>query len=218
MILNLRTLVNDMSPPIITPSLLSAIRNQPHLLKNTWYIVSGVTLSALNRPDEIPSIFRHAIAKGGDSVDSQPDQVEQLAIARQMREALVKSAAICGLPRTINSLLELKKVTPLDLLDEPFGYSPTGRSKDIYNVASSAILLRGQRFFDLIYGKISSRVMNQMDRSGTEDLGLTARLMYGHLLSNNEVLSHAQTSFVVMAGLYVPIEQSPPVSFPAEKS
>ena len=193
-----------MSPaPIITPSLLTAIRNQPHLLKNTWYIVSGVTLSALNRPDEIPNIFQHAITKGGDSVDCQPGRVEQLAIARQMREALVKSAAICGLPRTINSLLELKKATPPDLLDEPLGYSPTGRLRDIYDVPCSAILLRGKRFFDLIYGKISTRVMSQMDRSGTEDLGLTARLMYGHLLSNEEVLNHAQTSFVVMAGLYV---------------
>lgn len=43
--------------------------------------------------------------------------------------------------------------------------------------------------------------MGQMDRSGTEDLGLVARLMYGYVLSNTIVLSSAETSFVLMAGL-----------------
>jgi hypothetical protein len=43
--------------------------------------------------------------------------------------------------------------------------------------------------------------MGQMDRSGTEDLGLLARLMYGYVLSNTSVLSAAETSFVMIAGL-----------------
>lgn len=43
--------------------------------------------------------------------------------------------------------------------------------------------------------------MGQMDRSGTEDLGLTARLVYGHVLSNTRILSPAETSFVLIAGL-----------------
>jgi hypothetical protein len=40
-----------------------------------------------------------------------------------------------------------------------------------------------------------------MDRSGTEDLGLTARLMYGYILSNTSVLTAAESSFVLIAGL-----------------
>ena len=43
--------------------------------------------------------------------------------------------------------------------------------------------------------------MGQMDRSGTEDLGITARLMYGYVLSNTNVLSSAESSFVLIAGL-----------------
>ncbi len=43
--------------------------------------------------------------------------------------------------------------------------------------------------------------MGQMDRSGTEDLGITARLMYGYVLSNTSVLTAAETSFVLLAGL-----------------
>ena len=43
--------------------------------------------------------------------------------------------------------------------------------------------------------------MGQMDRSGTEDLGITARLMYGYILSNTSVLTAAETSYVLLAGL-----------------
>jgi hypothetical protein len=95
----------------------------------------------------------------------------------------------------------LKKVTPVEFQDQPLAYSPTSRAEDIYDVPSSQILRRGQAFFDKIYGKVSQRVMGQMDRSGTEDLGLTARLLYGHLLSNTTVLNSAESSFVLIAGL-----------------
>ena len=148
------------------------------------------------------NVFRFAIGRGlGDGSEHELDTPEQLVIIRQMREALVKSAAICGLPRSINSLLELRKVTPPEFLDEPLAYSPTGRSNELYNLSSSPVLARGKRFFDLLYGKVSARVMGQMDSSGTEDLGLTARLIYSFLLSNERILDASQTSFVLLAGL-----------------
>lgn len=43
--------------------------------------------------------------------------------------------------------------------------------------------------------------MGQMDRSGSEDLGLMARLVYGYILSNTDVLTPVETSFVLIAGL-----------------
>ena len=92
-------------------------------------------------------------------------------------------------------------MTPVHLLDDPAEPSPTLRSTEIRDTAPSKILSRGQSFFDAVYGKISRRVMGQMDRSGTEDLGLAARLMYGYILSNTSVLSPAETSFVLIAGL-----------------
>ena len=66
---------------------------------------------------------------------------------------------------------------------------------------SSTILHRGQMYFNKVYGKVSKRVMGQMDRSGTEDLGITARLLYGYILSNTSVLTAAESSYVLMAGL-----------------
>ncbi|KAL8774691.1 MAG: hypothetical protein Q9209_000630 [Squamulea sp. 1 TL-2023] len=175
--------------------MVSSIRLTPHLPPQSWYLIAGVTLSTLNKPDEIPHVFQDAIERDGGS------QQTQLDIARRMREALVKAAAIGGLPKSINALLALKKVTPQALVDEPLNYSPTGRSVELYDVPSSHIMQRGQSFFDQIYGKVSKRVMGQMDHSGTEDLGMTARLMYGYILSNTSVLSPAESSFVLLAGL-----------------
>ena len=86
-------------------------------------------------------------------------------------------------------------------MDEPLGVSPSSRSVELHDVPSSQILSRGQQFFDRVYGKVSNRVMGQMDRCGTEDLGITARLMYGYLLSNTSILSAAESSFVLIAGL-----------------
>lgn len=105
------------------------------------------------------------------------------------------------LDQTINSLFELKKVTPEELLDEPGGVSPTSRDVEIYDSLSSHPLQRGQAFFEKVYGKVSKRVMGQMDRSGTEDLGLMARLMYGYIISNTKVLTATETSFTLIAGL-----------------
>lgn len=56
-------------------------------------------------------------------------------------------------------MLALKSATPTQLLDEPMAYSPSRRSIDIFDVPSPVILSRGRNFFDIIYGKISNRVM-----------------------------------------------------------
>ncbi|KAK3081297.1 hypothetical protein LTS18_008236 [Coniosporium uncinatum] len=196
-------------PPILTPTLIKRISSQPNLPANVWYYVAGVTLSSINRPDEIAKVFQHAIEKSvNDPSGAAPSHTESLQIARRMREALVKSGAIVGLPKSINALFALKSVTPADLLDEPAGDSPTSRASDVYTTPSAKILKRGQRFFEQVYGKVSKKVMGQMDNSGTEDLGVTARLMYGYLLSNTDILSPVETSWVLMAGL-IPQDVNP---------
>ena len=86
-------------PSLLTPSLLASIRNQPHLPSHAWYFVTGVTLSALNRPDDIADVVKYALEKGPGRIDSTPAYDEQLIIARKMREALLKAAAIGGLPK-----------------------------------------------------------------------------------------------------------------------
>jgi len=87
-------------PAIATPALLSSIRAHPQLPLHTWYFITGVTLSVLNRPDEIPKVFQYAVEKGVGRADGKPPKhEEQLEVARKMREALVKMAPVGGLPK-----------------------------------------------------------------------------------------------------------------------
>ncbi|KAF5590491.1 uncharacterized protein FSUBG_10814 [Fusarium subglutinans] len=183
--------------PILTPTLLAAIRKQPNLPRNTWYFITATTLSALNRPDELSEVFKNAIGEGSDTiVNGIPSRDDQLRISRRLREALLKASAVGGMPkvgrpRSINALMSLKSATTEDLLDEEV-----------------TVLERGQAFFEAIYGKISRRIMGQLDRSGAPDLGLLARLTYGYVLSNTDVLTPAETSFVLIASL-IPQDVNP---------
>lgn len=86
-------------PPIITPALLSSLRRHPHLPRNTWPLIAATALSALNRPDEIPKVYTHVLEHGLGPQDAEPGAEEQLSISRRVREALVKSASISGLPK-----------------------------------------------------------------------------------------------------------------------
>lgn len=89
----------------------------------------------------------------------------------------------------------------MHLADEPNGDSPSHRRQDVYETPTTQVLDRGQAFFDNCYGKVAERVMISLDHSGTEDLGLAVRLTYGYVLSTTAILSEAETSFVMIAGL-----------------
>lgn len=91
--------------PILTPALIAAIRKQPNLPRNTWYFVAAATLSALNRPDEMPTIFSDAVKvypdaqKGSAGITDTLAKEEQLNIATRLREALIKASAVGGIPK-----------------------------------------------------------------------------------------------------------------------
>lgn len=91
-------------PPLLTiatPAFLSSIRSHPKLPPHTWYLITGVTLSILNRPDEIPRVYTYALNHGSQPGDAKPPHEEQLKISRRMREALIKAGAIGGLPKVV---------------------------------------------------------------------------------------------------------------------
>lgn len=109
--------------PILNPALLNSIKSTPNLPVGAWYLVTAVTLTVLNRPFEIPTVWSYALAnsaipgseteafvkqqyeaeaagKTNDAAAPREDGKESaLAIARRLREGLLKSAIIGGLPK-----------------------------------------------------------------------------------------------------------------------
>ena len=92
---------HNMAPlaPVITPTLLSTIRKHPNLPRNSWYFITATALSALNRPDELHKVLSHAIENAPDAPEPTNNLDEQLGISRRIREALIKSSAVGGMPR-----------------------------------------------------------------------------------------------------------------------
>ena len=83
-------------PIIMTPRLLSSISTLPGIPAHSWYFIAASTLTVLNLPEEIPRVFKSAI--GPDATDHEGN----IYIARRMREALIKTAAVAGLPKVVS--------------------------------------------------------------------------------------------------------------------
>lgn len=88
-------------PTSLTPRVLDTLRSQPGMPGDMWYATVATTLCVLNRPQEIPDVYRHAVAAdpGAGTAGTVADHERQLRIARRLREALLKTSAIGGLPK-----------------------------------------------------------------------------------------------------------------------
>lgn len=177
---------------ILTASRLAKLAQYP-LLESSWYYVAAATLSVCNRPDEIPVLYKYVL-------EQNHDEKRQAVITSQIREALLKGAALAGLPKTINSLSKLKEATPQHLRQsEPL------RTEVTSDVGSRDI---GASFFDQVYGKISKRVIGNLRTSYPDLAQYTINHVYGPLLSYTGVLGPKETSLVVVACL-IPQDVNP---------
>ncbi|PRT52738.1 hypothetical protein B9G98_00358 [Wickerhamiella sorbophila] len=173
---------------ILTSSRLSRLAAYPHL-SSSWHYLSAAILSVCNHPQEIPALYKYAM-----EVTPKEDHAR---VTSEMRESLLKAAALIGLPRTINSLTELKNVTPEELrLDEPLRSDDTDFEKV------------GESFFAKVYGKITKRIHYQLHTAYPDLNWFIIKHEYGPLLSFTKILGAKETSLVVVASL-VPQDVNP---------
>lgn len=71
----------------------------PHLPPHVWYIIAAATLATLNCPDEIPKVYEHALGITQTQTFSPLGHDEQLNISRRLRESLIKTSAVGGVPK-----------------------------------------------------------------------------------------------------------------------
>ncbi|KAG0676583.1 hypothetical protein C6P40_005217 [Pichia californica] len=123
----------------------------------------------------------------------------------KMRESILKTAALSGLPKAINSMMILKDNTPLILRSNN---SIPNRKKIQSWEDYEEMQKRGEDYWNKVYTKISNRVTNQMSSSYPDLWNYTIENVYSPLLSFNEVLTPKETSLVVIASL-VPQDVNP---------
>lgn len=198
--------------PILTPARLHTLSTSFPLLSTNWYYLAAATFSVCNFPEEVPVLFEYMLEK----TKSEGRSV-QYEVAQQFREAILKSCALGGLPKAINSLMQLKNATPEHLretelqrqVDRPSSESENQATKEVNADSKTAkIENRGASFFDQVYGKINKRVMGQMS-TAYPDLGYYAlNHVYGPLLSFTGIIGPKDTSLVVIASL-IPQDVNP---------
>lgn len=125
----------------------------------------------------------------------------QFKLVSEIREALLKSIALAGLPKTINTLMDLKLCTASQLLEG-------SRTRRNFDSSNEEVRHTGQMYWDKVYGKVSKRITHQMSSAYPDLWEYTRNHVYGPLLSFNEILPPKYSSLVIISCL-VPQDVNP---------
>lgn len=219
-------------------------------LKNIWYLVAAATLSVANHPQEIPKVYHYAMqltAKDADKYyvtlahrtieilnyydpvqrkqaiekEYELPTAQQAMVTKKLREALLKTGPLAGLPRAINGLHTLKEYTPTKLLSKSTQIDaweaavkdeipcPDTLRKMVENKDDQVnIVHKGLQQWNSIYNKVSNKVVNNLHSSYPDLWYYTLVHCYGPLFSYDKILSLPETSMVVIASL-VPQDVNP---------
>ncbi|CAR23122.1 Pxp2p [Lachancea thermotolerans CBS 6340] len=227
-----------MTVHILTAQRLVQLATFHPKLQNTWYLLAAATFSACNEPQEIPRLYHFAminelwmgqtlraankaieITHDAENLQSQLNEVYreptpfQKLATDKFREVLLKSSALTGLPKAINSLQALKVVTPEGLgaaaeqvdTKSDMAWTDTKRCAE---QNGQQTIRDGIEHWSKIYNKVSDKVANNLNSSYPDLWQFTLCHVYGPLLSYDEVLSAQETSLAIIASL-VPQDVNP---------
>ncbi|KAI0628732.1 hypothetical protein C8Q77DRAFT_336436 [Trametes polyzona] len=194
---------------LATPALLNTLKGTypaggpstsayPGALSNPWALITAVTFSAAHVPEAVPVVFEHALAElqeeqKAKGVSGDDALAEQLVLARKIRESILQSGLLSGVPRTINSLIALNEVMPENLKEtKPLRDS----SKHM-----SEIEKNGEKLFRSMYRETADSVQNLLD-SAYPDLGWWCNTIgYGVTYGGTDVLTQVESSYAIVAAL-----------------
>lgn len=210
-------------------------------LQNLWYLVAATTFSVCNEPQEIPKLYHYAMMVKGPEATANQDLAKktmdmfrkdsqslkllfnemyceptslQTELTEKLREALLKSSALSGLPKAINSLSHLKEATPIGLLSKVKHIDPSSsiplfhNTKRCANESTNESAKEGLKHWSHIYSKVSEKVINNLNSSYPDLWYYTISHVYGPLLSFDGVLNAQETSLIIVASL-VPQDVNP---------
>ena len=101
---------------LATPEFLSTLKSAfppaaPNTLSYLWAMIAVVSFSASNIIEAVPLVFKYVLddliqAQTLAGTPQDAAHVEQLVLARKIREAILRAGLLCGMPR-VSALLYL---------------------------------------------------------------------------------------------------------------
>ncbi|CAO3580945.1 unnamed protein product [Absidia cylindrospora] len=177
------------------------IESSDEYLENNWYIITAVTISTLNHPEDIQQVVTliDQDVEGMKSLTTDEKLVLKVQVVAKLRDAILKGFIAGGFPKTINGLQQLYNATP-EMIRQRLANQPI-RKEDTWERVKEQ-RERGQALFDTIYNQHTARVMNTM-ATIYPDLAQTAHYhIYGSALSETAMVSAKETSLLVVAGCF----------------
>lgn len=174
--------------------------NQNHLELAKSAIERSHTLADLSSSGDFTNPLYSEI-ENSTGIDNTQNLMSQMEISSKLREAILKSLALGGIPKAINTLMLLKNSTPLPL-------RATQPSRDFSIEKTQEIRERGAKYWKKVYEKVSDRVTNQMHTAYPDLWYFTKNHIYGPLLSFTDVLPPSESSLVIISCL-IPQEVNP---------
>ncbi|CAO3609052.1 unnamed protein product [Cunninghamella echinulata] len=164
--------------------------------KESWYLVVAVIMTTLNQPKNLSQLYHQVIQT---TSTLQTNEEEHTAFVLRMKEGLLKSSPIIGIPKVINALSTFHSILP----DHIKGQLPKTTSRtieswdDIINQQE-----RGQALFQRIYDRHSQKLQSSLQAS-YPDLALVCDNTYASILSHSSIINSLDTSFILITALMI---------------
>ncbi|CAO3624135.1 unnamed protein product [Cunninghamella blakesleeana] len=183
-------------------SLADILSKLPKLYKNTdinkesWYLVASVIMTTLNQPQDISQVYYQVVQT--TSTFGNNEEAHKAFVLR-IKEGILKSSPIIGIPKVINALKEFHSTIPVAIQEQ----LPTTSSRKVENWEDIVHQHeRGKELFNRIYGRYANKVQSSLHDS-YPDLAQVCDNVYGNILSHSEIIHPLDTSFILMASLMV---------------
>lgn len=125
----------------------------------------------------------------------------QIHLTEKFKESLIKSIALIGLPRVINSMMILKTHT-----SHPLRAKTAHRD---FEETPDQITTRAKKYWNTVYkGSLAPRIAMQLETASPDLWGYTLTHAYGALLSYSGILSPSETSLLILCCL-IPQDVNP---------
>ncbi|KAI0806830.1 hypothetical protein C8Q74DRAFT_1188908 [Fomes fomentarius] len=182
------------------PDFLSSIKSlfppaSPQTPTHLWPVIAAVSFSASNLPEAVPLVFKQALDDlvRTQQTAGQTDHDEQLVLARKIREAVLQSGFLSGIPRAINSLVALHKVMPEHLRES----KPLRDTKKTPEECDR----RGEELFRNIYRDSTQNVQTLLN-AAYPDLGWYCTTVgYGMTYGGTSVLAPLEVIYLMVTAL-----------------
>ncbi|KAB5554913.1 hypothetical protein GE09DRAFT_1287368 [Coniochaeta sp. 2T2.1] len=167
-------------------------------LEDKWYCIAACAFTACNEPKYVATIFTVA------TKDHQSDLNHQTLVLRRIKESLLKTSIIYGIPRLINAFRALVRLVPSpSLWEQPSPSSPTSVSSSTRLAVSvpSTLDPRALSYMRTIFRSDLDPFLGVMDSYWPDLRTLVVTTIYGYYQSDLSILGAVETSMLNIASL-----------------